>query len=115
MQRLNDCWMAPPEREHAEAGQEVQIPVPLVVNEVAALPLHVETIELDLTENPRELRVDVPRVEGEVLAPALVQHLLQIKGHAVGSRGSLSGRWRQVSGVASLPTTVFSLMGGFMR
>src|ERR1700733_14530232 len=112
MQRLNDCWMAPPEREHAEAGQEVEIPVPLVVDEVAALPLHVEPIELDLTENPGELGVDVLRVEREVLSSPLFQHLLQIKGHAAGSRGSLSGRWRQVSGVASLAMTAFFLPGG---
>ena len=83
VQRPNDCWMAPSQREHTEAGQEVQIPVSLVVNEVAALPLLVEPVELDLAEDPGKLGVDVLRVEGEVLTPALVQHLLQIKGHAV--------------------------------
>ena len=83
MQRPHDGWMAPPEREDAEPGQEVEVPVPLVVDEVAALALHVEAVELDLAEHPGQLGIDVLRVESEVLTLALVQHLLQIKGHAV--------------------------------
>ena len=91
VERTNDRWMAPSEGEHPEAGQEVEVAIPLVVDEVAALALLVEPVELDLAEDPGELGVDVLRVEGEVLTLALVQHLLQIKGHAEGSRGSLSG------------------------
>ena len=52
VQRTNDCWMAPSEGEHPEAGEEVQVPVPLVVDEVAAFALLVEAIELDLAEDP---------------------------------------------------------------
>ena len=87
MQRPDDGGVAPAEGEHAEPGQEVEVAVALVVDEVAALALDVEAVELDRAEHPGQLGVDVLRVEGEVLARALVQHLLQIKGHAVGSRG----------------------------
>ena len=52
VQRPNDGRMAPPEGEDAEAGQEVEVPVPLVVDEVAALPLLVEAVELDRARGP---------------------------------------------------------------
>jgi hypothetical protein len=97
--------MAPPEGEHTEPGQKVQVAVPFVVDEVAALALDLEAVELDLSQHPGQLRVDVLRVEGEILARALVQHLLQIKGHAMGSRSN-SGRWRQITAGHRAPMTI---------
>ena len=89
VQRLDDGRMAPTEGEDPEPGQKVEVTVPCVVDEIAALALDVEAVELESAEHPGQLGVDVLGVEGEVLALALVQHLLQIKGHAVGSEVAL--------------------------
>ena len=91
VQRLDDGRVPPAEGEDAEAGQKVQVSVPFVVDEVTTLALDVEAVELQGSQHPGQLRVHVLGVEGEVLALTLVQHLLQIKRHAVGSRGRAPG------------------------
>ena len=101
VQRLHDGGMAAAEGEHPEARQEVQVALPLFVDEVAALPPHVEPVELNGAEHPAELRVDVLGMEGEILALVLVQHLVQVKGHAGCSKrpSPLVGRLRLVGPV----------------
>ena len=100
MQSPNDRWVAPAKCEDAETGKEIEIPLALVVNQVTALAVLIEAVELDLTEYSRQLRVDVLRVKGEVLTLAFVQNLLQVKGHAEGLQGSVRRR-RQVRLVGS--------------
>ncbi len=90
--------MTPAEGEDAEPGEEVEVALPLVVDEVAALALLEEAVELDGAEDTRQLRVDVLRMEAEVLALPILQHLLQFKGHAVGSDGSFGDDgWDEVT------------------
>ena len=55
MQRPNDCWMAPSKCEDAEARQEIQVPVPLVVDQIAPLAVLVKPVEFDLGEDFGEL------------------------------------------------------------
>ena len=102
VQRLDDGRVAPAQGEHPEAGEEVEVPLPLVVDEVAALALLEEAAELDGAEDPRQLRVDVLRMEAEILALAILQHLLQFKGHAAGSR-SIGVGWVEVMRYARTP------------
>ena len=99
MQSPNDRWVAPAKCEDAETGKEIEVPLALVVNQVTALAVLIEAVELDLTEYSRQLWVDVLRVQGEVLTLSFVQNLLQVKGHAVETPGVR--RRRQVRLVAS--------------
>ena len=98
VQRLHDRRMPRPEGEDAEPGQEVEVPVPFVVDEVATLTLVVEAVELEGAQHPGQLGIDVLGVESEVLALAFVQHLIQIKGHAQWAPGVALEGLRQVSG-----------------
>ena len=104
VQRLHDGRMPPAQGEDPETGQKIEVSVPFVVDEVATLALDVEAVELEGAEHPRQLGIDVPGVESEVLALAFVQHLLEIKRHAVGSRGCSPGGRDRLVGAPTNPT-----------
>ena len=63
VERLDDAGWPRPEGEDPEAGEEVEVALPFVVDEVAALAPLEEAVELDGAEDTRQLRVDVLRVE----------------------------------------------------
>ena len=98
VQGLDDGRVAAAEGEHAEPGQEVEVAVALVVDEIAALALDVEAVELERAEHPGHLGVDVLGMEGEVLRPCARPTPSSDQRACSGLQGSVSGRWRQVSG-----------------
>ena len=74
VQRLPDHRMVPAEREHPEPGQHVEVIGAVVVVQVRALAAHVDLVEPDGVQHPRQLRIEVPRVQVVPLAAALAQH-----------------------------------------
>ena len=84
--------------EDAVAGEHVQVALAGAVEEVRALRAHVDPVEPDRLEDPGELRVDMIRVELEVLPLTLTDQVYDVEGHALTSRvvGSRSsGRTRR--------------------
>ncbi len=73
--------MAPSERVHAEAREEVEIALTLGVEQVRTLAPHVETIEPDRLEDPTELVVQVLLVERIVLTMPGAEQLGNVERH----------------------------------
>ncbi len=67
MQRCLDAWMAPAEGVNAESGQEVEVPLPGCVIEIAAFATDILSVKADGLERPGELAVEVPLMQREVL------------------------------------------------
>src|ERR1700728_2339834 len=78
--RLHDR-MGTTEGEDAEATEEVEVAAARLVEEVGALTALVEAVEADRAQHADQLRVDVARVEAEVLAPVRAEHLVQLESH----------------------------------
>jgi hypothetical protein len=98
VERLHDGGMPPAQGEDPQPGQEIEVSVPFVVDEMATLAPDVEAVELENAEHPGQLGIDVLGVEGEVLALAFVQHLLEIKTACSGFQ-AVALRWsRQITG-----------------
>src|SRR5215469_16022556 len=82
MQRGLHCHVAPAERVHAEARQEVEVAGAAVVVEVTALAPYVVAVETEGPERPCELLVHIALVQGEVLPGSFRECAGYIKGHA---------------------------------
>ena len=81
VQRGLDRRVAAAEGVDAESGQEVEVALPGVVVEVAALAADVVTVEAERPERPGELGVHVPLVQGEVLPGPVRERPGNIEGH----------------------------------
>src|ERR1700722_17817554 len=91
MQRGLDRRVTAAEGVHAEAGQEVEIPLAGIVVEITALGPDVVPVESDSPERPGKLRVHVALVQGEVLAGPLRERARDIEGHAAPSTEMWAG------------------------
>jgi hypothetical protein len=73
VQRVLDAGVAPAQREHAEAGQQVQVPIAMIVDEHGALAAQVEPVEADGLQHLGHLGVHELGVELEVLTSMLLE------------------------------------------
>jgi hypothetical protein len=91
-QRGDERRVVAADREHAEARQQVEILLALVVVEIGTVRAHVVAVEADRLEHAHVLRVQVALVEIELLALALANQLQDALGHslAVLARGMAS-------------------------
>ena len=81
VQGLLNHGMATPEREDAEAGQEVEIALAAAVVQVRAFAAHVETVESERLQHLHELRVEVLVVKAEILPLAGLDQRAELEGH----------------------------------
>lgn len=75
LERLAHDRMIAPDRKHAKAGQQVEIACPLAIVEVLSLPLLEADIVADGLENPDELLVQVPIMQGAALGLTVREQL----------------------------------------
>ena len=73
VERVLDHRVAPAEGEDPEAGQEVEVPVTVVVDQVRALGAHVVPIEPQRGQHPDQLRIHEAGVQFEALALVICQ------------------------------------------
>ena len=71
VQRLDHLRVVAPDREHAPAGEQVEVALALCVEEVLAARLGIGDIEADRLEHPDDLAVQVLLVEGVLLLQTL--------------------------------------------
>jgi hypothetical protein len=74
-----DHRVVAPQREHAEAGQHVEVVVALVVVKVGALGPRIDLVEADRVQHLRQLRVHVPRLQLVPLRAARCQQSAEIE------------------------------------
>ena len=70
--------MIAPDRKHAKTGQEVEIARPVAVVEVLPLPLLEADIVADGLQNPNELLVQMPIMQGAALGLAVREQLRHV-------------------------------------
>jgi hypothetical protein len=73
--------MRPSDAKDPETGKKVQVTASFLVEEIGALAALVEAVEADRSKHADKLRVDVSRVEAEVLASIRQKDLIQIERH----------------------------------
>ncbi len=81
VQRLADHRVIAAHPEHAEAGQEVGVPVAVAVVEIAALGLLVDLVEPDDAQHAGQVRLEVLVLQLVALASALRQEGGQVEAH----------------------------------
>ena len=74
--------MAPTEGVDPEAGEKVEIPLTLGIEEVAAFAADVEAIETDRLEHPGELVIQMLLMKRVVLPVSGTEQLANIERHA---------------------------------
>jgi hypothetical protein len=79
-------------RKHAEAREQVEILIALVVVEIGTTRAHVVPVEADRLEHAHVLRIEVALVQIELLALSLADQIQDALRHALGvlARGSRS-------------------------
>ena len=70
--------MVAPDREHAKAGQQVEIARAVAIVEVLPLPLLEADIVADSLENPDELLVQIPIMQGAALGLTVREQLRHV-------------------------------------
>ena len=78
LERLAHDRMIAPDREHAKAGQQVEIARPLAIVEILPLPLLEADIVADGLENPNELLVQIPIMQGAALGLTVREQLRHV-------------------------------------
>src|SRR6266540_4985547 len=78
--------MAPPQSEHAEPGEEVEVRVAFAIEEVGALGADPLAIEPERAEHARHLRMDVALLERVALVPACGKDCPEVEPVLTGRR-----------------------------
>lgn len=81
-QGVLDHGLVSPVREDPEAAQEVELAVPVVVDEITALAVDVEAVKAQSRHDLRQLGIEVLRVQLEVLTVSTRHQFVQVKGHS---------------------------------
>ena len=91
-ERRADARVVAADVEHPEAAEHVEVAVPVSVPEVLPLRARPDPIEADRLQDARELRIDRPRPELDVLARPRRDQVTEAElAHA---RSLSSGAWR---------------------